>query len=198
MRVAGMGESAIDEAIAPIYTTYETVETSILFNKSEVEVSLFAKAKTENEADKILLEVAEKIKEKLGIAVFAENGETMEEVIGKLLTTRGETLSLAESCTGGLIGSRLTDVSGSSAYFIESAVTYSNEAKIKTLNVPKELIEKHGAVSEEVAEAMAKNIRKKAGTDYAIFRHRNCRTGRRHGRKSPSAWFSSDTPTKIR
>lgn len=168
MRIAGMGESAIDEAIAPIYKLYENVETSILFNKSEVEVSLFAKAKLEDETDKILSEIAEKIKEKLGIAVFAENGETMEEIIGKLLTERGETLSLAESCTGGLIGSRLTDVSGSSAYFIESAVTYANEAKINSLNIPKELIENRGAVSGEVAEAMAKNIREKAATDYAI------------------------------
>jgi nicotinamide-nucleotide amidase len=168
LRVAGMGESAIDEAIAPIYKSYETIETSILFNKSEVEVSLFAKAKSKNEADKLLEEIAAKIKEKLGIAVFASNGETMEEVIGKLLNERRETLALAESCTGGLIGARITEVPGSSAYFIESAVTYANEAKISSLNVPKELIEKFGSVSAEVAEAMAKNIRKKAATDYGV------------------------------
>lgn len=168
LRVAGMGESAIDEAVAPIYKLYETVETSILFNKSEVEISLFAKAETDNKADEILNEIAGKIVEKLGIAVFATNGETMEEIVGKLLTERGETLALAESCTGGLIGARITEVAGSSAYFIESAVTYANESKINSLDIPKNLIETHGAVSAEVAEAMAKNIREKAGTDYAV------------------------------
>ena len=168
LRVSGLGESAVDEAIAPIYTTYETVNTSILFNKSEIELHLTAKAKTEREATEILEELAEKIAEKLGLAVFAMNGELMEGVVGKLLTESGKTLSIAESCTGGLVSQRLTDIPGASAYFIESAITYANEAKIKTLNVMPELIENHGAVSSEVAEAMAKGMREKAGTDYAI------------------------------
>lgn len=168
LRVSGIGESAVDEAIAPIYQAFETVDTSILFNKSEIEIHLTAKAKTENEATKVLEELAVKIATKLGLAVFAMNGELMEEIVGKLLIESGKTLSIAESCTGGLVSERLTDVAGASAYFIESAVTYANEAKIKTLNVAPELIEKHGAVSKEVAEAMAKGMREKARTDFAI------------------------------
>jgi nicotinamide-nucleotide amidase len=96
------------------------------------------------------------------------NGETMEEVVGKLLIESGKTLSVAESCTGGLIAQRVTEVAGSSAYFIEGAVTYANDSKIRTLGVPREIIEAHGAVSAETAEAMAIGIRKKAQTDYAL------------------------------
>jgi nicotinamide-nucleotide amidase len=92
----------------------------------------------------------------------------MEEVVGELLTQKNKTLAVAESCTGGLIGQRLTNISGSSRYFIEGAVTYHNDAKVRTLSVPPALIEKYGAVSKEVAEAMAGGMREKAKTDYAI------------------------------
>ncbi len=168
LKVSGMGESAIDEAIAPVYSKYKNVQTGVLFNKSEVEIHLTAQAENEREADKINAELAEKIVEKLGIAVFSTEGEEMEEVVGRLLAENKKTLSVAESCTGGLIGERLTDISGSSAYFIEGVVAYANEAKIRALAVAPELIEKHGAVSKEVAEAMAKGMRERAGTDYAI------------------------------
>ncbi len=143
IRVAGMGESAVDEAIAPIYLEYENPQTTILFNRSEIEIHLAAQAETESEADKLLEEVAEKIADKLGIAVFTTNDETMEQVIGNLLTEENKTLSIAESCTGGLIGERITGVAGASRYFIEGVIAYANEAKIRTLNVPKELIEAH-------------------------------------------------------
>lgn len=168
LRVSGMGESAVDEAIAPIYTAYDAVQTSILFNKSEIEVHLTAQSSSESEAQKIIDELAAQIAEKLGVAVFAMNGEQMEEIVGNLLRENGQTLSVAESCTGGLIGARLTDVAGSSHYFIEGAVTYANEAKIRALGVAADLIERHGAVSSEVAEAMARGMRERAGTDYAI------------------------------
>lgn len=168
LRVSGMGESAIDEAIAPIYKEYKSVQTSILFNRSEVEAHLIAHSESEAEAEKILQELSGKIVEKLGIAVFTTDGERMEEVVGRLLSEKGKTVSLAESCTGGLIGERLTDVSGSSKYFIEGVIAYANEAKIRTLNVPQDLIQMRGAVSAEVAEAMAKGMRERAETDYAI------------------------------
>ena len=168
LRVAGMGESAVDEAIAPIYKEYETVQTSILFNKTEIELQLRAQADEEAKAENILDELAGKIEEKLGLAVFAMNGELMEEIIGKMLSDAGKTLSVAESCTGGLIGERLTEIAGASEYFIEGAIVYANEAKIRTLNVAPEIIEKNGAVSCEVAEAMAKGMREKSNTDYAI------------------------------
>lgn len=168
LRVSGMGESALDQAIAPIYKSYETVQTSILFNRSEVEVHLMAQTLSEDEAEKLLDQLAAKIIEKLGIAVFATNGETMEEVVGKLLADRGKTLAVAESCTGGLISQRLTDIPGSSRYFIGGAITYSNEEKIRALSVDPELIAQNGAVSAEVAEAMAKGIRERAKTDFGI------------------------------
>ncbi len=115
-----------------------------------------------------IVTITDKIVEKLGIAVFSTNGELMEEVIGKLLTQNGKTLSVAESCTGGLIGERLTGVSGASGYFIEGVIAYANEAKTRTLGVSNELIETHGAVSAEVAEAMAKGIRERAKTNFGI------------------------------
>ncbi|HEY0658095.1 MAG TPA: nicotinamide-nucleotide amidohydrolase family protein, partial [Pyrinomonadaceae bacterium] len=139
-----------------------------LFNKTEIEVQLIAQADTEIEAEKTLAELAGKITEKLGLAVFATNGELMEEVIGKILSETGKTLSVAESCTGGLIGERITDIAGSSEYYIEGVIAYANAAKIRMLNVSPEIIEKYGAVSAESAEAMAKGMRDKSLTDYAI------------------------------
>jgi nicotinamide-nucleotide amidase len=168
LRVSGMGESAVDELIAPIYKEYKNVSTSILFNRSEIELHLTAQTETIEEAERLLEELSGKIAEKLGAAVFALNGETMEEVVGKLLIEGGKTLSVAESCTGGLIAQRITEVAGSSAYFIEGAVTYANDSKIRTLGVPREIIEAHGAVSAETAEAMAKGMREKARTDFAL------------------------------
>ncbi len=168
LRIAGMGESAVDELIAPIYTKYENPQTATLFNKSEIEVQLTAQGKSDGEAESLIDELAEQIVEKMGLSVFAKNGETMEEVVGKLLFERSETLSVAESCTGGLIGERLTNVSGASEYFIEGVVTYHNRAKIKTLRVEENLITMHGAVSAEVAEAMAAGMRERVKTDYSI------------------------------
>ncbi|HUR96881.1 MAG TPA: competence/damage-inducible protein A [Pyrinomonadaceae bacterium] len=168
LRVSGMGESAVDELIAPIYKTYESVQTSILFSRTEIEIHLFASADTEERGAAVLDELAEKLASALGPALFAMNGETMEEVVGALLKERGQTLSVAESCTGGLIGMRLTDVAGSSAYFLEGAITYSNDAKQHTLGVPEETLAAYGAVSPQTAEAMAGGMRRRAGSDYAL------------------------------
>lgn len=168
IRVAGKGESAVDELAAPIYTAYPEVQTSILFNKSEVEIHLAARATSADEAQATADEVADKLCDALGSSVFSTNGETMEEIIGHRLSELGQTLSIAESCTGGLIGSRITNVPGSSAYFIEGAITYANEAKVRMLGVSPEILATFGAVSSECAEAMAKGMRERAGTDHAI------------------------------
>lgn len=168
LRVSGMGESAVDEVIAPIYRSYADVETSILFSRVEIEVHLAARSASADAADAILNELVGKIANALGPAVFATNGETMEEIVGILLKERGQTLSVAESCTGGLIGMRLTEVPGSSAYFIEGAIVYANEAKIRTLGVAEKTLSEHGAVSGETAEEMASGMRQRAGTDHAI------------------------------
>ena len=168
LRVSGMGESAVDEIAAPIYTKYTDVQTSILFNRSEVEIHIAARADSLAEAESTADRLANEIATALGKAVFAMNGETMEEIVAILLKERGETLAVAESCTGGLIGQRLTDVPGSSEYFMEGAITYSNDAKIRTLNVSPDILDAHGAVSTECAEAMASGMRDYAGTDHAV------------------------------
>ncbi|HSE30212.1 MAG TPA: competence/damage-inducible protein A [Pyrinomonadaceae bacterium] len=168
LRVAGMGESAVDEKIAPIYSQYENPQTTILFNQSEIEIHLTARGRTEKEADALLDRLSEQIEERLGNAVFAFAGETMEQVVGLKLSVGGYTLAVAESCTGGLLSQRLTDVPGSSKYFIEGVVTYSNDAKIRTLGVEPILLLEHGAVSAPVAEAMAEGIRKRADTDFGL------------------------------
>ncbi len=167
LRVIG-GESAVDEIAAPIYSKYESVETSILFNKSEVEIHLAAGGSTAAEAQATADKLADELATAIGDNVFSTHGETMEQVIGELLIERAETLAIAESCTGGLIGSRITDVAGSSEYFIEGCITYSNDAKIRTLNVPAEVIDQHGAVSAECGEAMAVGMRERAGSTHAI------------------------------
>jgi nicotinamide-nucleotide amidase len=166
LRVAGMGESAVDEKIAPVYSQYENPQTTILFNQSEIEIHLTAHGRTEDDANTLLDRLSEQIEECLGNSVFAFAGETMEEVVGLRLTVGGYTLGVAESCTGGLVAQRLTDVPGS--YFIEGVVAYSNEAKTRTLGVEPVLLLEHGAVSGVVAEAMAEGIRKRAKTDFGL------------------------------
>ncbi|MFZ1701463.1 MAG: competence/damage-inducible protein A [Pyrinomonadaceae bacterium] len=168
LRVSGKGESAVDEIAAPIYTAYPDVQTSILFNKSEVEIHVAARSDSPDAAQATADKLADELAVALGNAVFSTNGETMEEVVGNRLKELGQTVAVAESCTGGLIGRRFTDVPGSSAYFLEGAITYSNKAKIRQLGVPAEIIEQHGAVSAECAEAMAAGMRAAAGSDHAI------------------------------
>jgi len=168
LKVSGMGESAVDEIAAPIYTSYEDVQTSILFNRSDVEIHVAAKSADPKQAERTADEVVEKLVAALGTAVFSTRGEPMEQVVGSLLLQRNETVAVAESCTGGLIARRLTDIAGSSKYFLEGAVTYSNDAKMARLGVPAEILENFGAVSAECAEAMAAGMRSTANSDHAL------------------------------
>jgi len=168
IRVAGMGESAVDEMIAPIYTRYDNPRTTILFNQSEIEIHLTARGRTEEEASVLLDSVSAQLEERLGNAVFSFGGETMEEIVGLKLSLGGYTLAVAESCTGGLIAQRLTDIPGSSRYFIEGVVAYSNETKTRRLGVEPMLLLEWGAVSSQVAEAMAQGIRERARTDFGL------------------------------
>jgi nicotinamide-nucleotide amidase len=168
LRVAGIGESAVDEKIAPIYTKYENPQTTILFNSSEVEIHLRAHGRTEADAESLLDDLSLKIEKELGNSAFSFRGETMEEVVGRRLTMTGFTLAIAESCTGGLIAQRITSVAGSSKYFIESCVTYANESKVRLLGVDKKLIKEFGAVSQQVARDMARGVRHRAKTDFGL------------------------------
>jgi nicotinamide-nucleotide amidase len=168
IKVSGKGESAVDEIAAPIYTKYTDVQTSILFNKSEIEIHLAARSDEEGKAEKKVDNLANELAEALGVAVFSTNGEALEEVVGKMLKDLGHTVAVAESCTGGLIGMRLTEVAGSSVYFMQGAITYSYESKTAMLGVDAELIKTHGAVSAECAEAMAAGMLDRSKTDHAI------------------------------
>src|SRR5437667_1047099 len=168
LRVAGLGESAVDEKIAPIYTKYENPQTTILFNSSEIEIHLRAHGRTEADAETLLDDLSLKIERELGNSAFSFRGETMEEVVGRRLAMTEFTLAVAESCTGGLIAQRLTNVPGSSKYFVEALVTYSNESKIRLVGVDKKLIHEFGAVSQQVARDMARGVRHRAKTDFGL------------------------------
>jgi nicotinamide-nucleotide amidase len=168
LKVAGLGESALDEMISPVYLQYENPQTTILFNQTEVEVHLVANARSDREADALLDRLTEQLEERLGKSIFSFAGESMEEVVGLKLSVGRFSLAVAESCTGGLISQRLTSIPGSSKFFIEGVVAYSNEAKTRTLGVEPMLLLEHGAVSAEVAEAMAEGVRTRAGTDFGI------------------------------
>jgi nicotinamide-nucleotide amidase len=168
LSIFGLTESATDELAAPIYTKYRNPSTTILFKDGQIELHLTAQARGESEAVKLLDELGGRLDEVLGEYIFSRNNETLEEVVGQSLKLRGYTLATAESCTGGLLAGRITEVPGSSEYFLEGVVSYSNEAKKDLLGVPKKLIETHGAVSEQVAGAMAAGIRKRAGSTFGI------------------------------
>jgi len=168
LSIFGLGESAVDELAAPIYTKYQNPSTTILFKDGQIELHLTAQARNENETVKLIDDLAGRLDEVLGEYIFSRNNETLEAVVGQSLKMRGYTLATAESCTGGLLAGRITDVPGSSEYFLEGVVSYSNEAKIDLLGVPKKLIATHGAVSEQVAGAMAAGIRKRAGSTFGV------------------------------
>jgi nicotinamide-nucleotide amidase len=168
LKVTGLGESALDEMIAPIYKEYSNPSTTILFTDSEIEIHLTATAETAARAEEIAGELADKLEEKLGYYVYSTLGESLEEVIGHRLRLKQFTIATAESCTGGLVAERITQVPGSSDYFIGSVVSYTNDAKSNLLDVPAEMIERNGAVSGEVAEAMARGVRARTGATIGL------------------------------
>lgn len=168
-RITGIGESDLDTLIAPIYTKYTNPATTVLSAPGDLFVHLRARAQTVAEADALLREVGNPIAEVLGERVYSENrDESLELVIARLLRKQHATVATAESCTGGMVASRLTDHGGSSDFFIAGYVTYSEAQKREILGVPKELIEQHSAVSEPVAAAMAEGARKRSGATYGI------------------------------
>lgn len=168
-RITGIGESDLDTLIAPIYTKYANPVTTVLSSPGDLFVHLRASAETVAQADALLREVGNPIAEVLGERVYSEDrNESLELVIARLLRKQHATVATAESCTGGMIAARLTDHGGSSDFFIGGYVTYSDLQKSEILAVPKELIEKHTAVSEPVAAAMAEGARKRSGATYGI------------------------------
>jgi nicotinamide-nucleotide amidase len=167
-RVAGMGESALDELIAPVYTRYKNPVTTILAGGGDVQIHFRARCATDGEAERLLDEVTSQIEPILGDRVYSRNGEPIEAVIGHMLRTRRETVSVAESCTGGMLGGRITSVSGSSDYFSGGFLVYSDHMKTELLGVPAELIASNTAVSEPVAREMAERARERTRSSWAI------------------------------
>jgi len=167
-RVTGMTESDLDQLIAPVYSKFVNPATTILASPGDIQVDLRARCDTEDEAERLLAEVGGPIEELLGDRIFSCNGDSLEAVVGQLLRARGATLAVAESCTGGLIAERVTSIPGSSDYFFGGFIVYSNRMKENLLGIDPALIERHGAVSEEVARAMAQCTRSRAGATYAV------------------------------
>ena len=168
LKITGLGESQCDARVAPIYKLYTDVQTTILAGAGEIQLHLKTRAASLESAQERVDQLVEKIEEELGDYVFSDNGDSMEQIVGYYLQMRNATLAVAESCTGGLLAERITSVSGSSRYFVGSAVVYSNRWKTEFADVPAELIEKHGAVSREVAAALADGIRKRSGATLGV------------------------------
>jgi nicotinamide-nucleotide amidase len=168
LKTTGISESALYEKIEGLIDPKEEIKIAFLPGYLGVDVRLTAKSAEKDQAQARIDELEQKIGEVLGNYVYGTDEQTLEEVVGKLLLERKKTIAVAESCTGGLIGARFTNVSGSSQYFERGVITYSNKAKTELLNVPGEIIEKHGAVSEEVAILMAEGGRRLAKTDYGL------------------------------
>jgi competence/damage-inducible protein CinA-like protein len=167
-RTTGMVESVLDARIAPIYQKYKNPETTILAKPGQVEVRLTARGKSSEEAEKLVQELAEQIESSLEGYIFTNGEQSLEEIVGMYLVMRQATIAVAESCTGGMLAERLTNVPGSSRYFLSGMVTYSNESKIDLAGIPPLLLEMQGAVSEEVARGLAESVRERASSTIGV------------------------------
>ena len=172
LRIAGRPESHVDELVQPIYARWRDadppVETTILAAPGQIELHLTVRSADSAAAEARLARSIEEVSEALGPDIFSTDGRALEEVVGDLLRERGLRIAVGESCTGGLITSRLTDVAGSSAYVQAAIVAYSNQAKVDLLEVPEALFAEHGAVSEPVARAMAEGARARGRAEIGV------------------------------
>ena len=168
LRLTGMPESDLDQLISPVYKKYENPATTILAANGDLQVHLRARCRTAAEAEALLAEVAGPIEALLGDRIYSRNGDALEVVVGGMLHQRRATLSVAESCTGGMLGGRVTGVAGSSDYFAGGFIVYSDEMKMRLLGVAQETLAQFGAVSREAAEAMAIGARGRTGSTYAL------------------------------
>ncbi len=168
LRVIGVGESAAEDMLKDIFKSQTNPTIAPYAKDGEVHLRITAKTDDEEEAYKMIDEMESRVRKVLGENIYGHDDESLEEVILKLLQERNLTLSIAESCTGGLVANRLTDVPGASATLMYGIVSYSNESKINILKVEEETIRQHGAVSRQTAEEMAAGVRKISGTDIGV------------------------------
>jgi len=168
LKVAMMGESAVDLRAAPIYKKYPNIETTVLAAQGQVELHLRATAATPEDAQAEADRLAGELEDELGDAVFSSHGESLEEIVSYYLQMRNMKLAVAESCTGGMVAERITSVAGSSRSFLGGVVVYSNDLKTLFADIPPLMLEAHGAVSREVALALADNIRELCNADIGV------------------------------
>jgi nicotinamide-nucleotide amidase len=168
LKVAMLGESLVDARVAPIYKRFADVQTTILAGAGEIQLHFKSRAETMEAARGRVDEAADAVEEELDDAVYSRDGQSLEQIVGYWLQMRNATLAVAESCTGGLLGERITSVGGSSRYFAGGAIVYSNAVKTELAGVPADMIERHGAVSREVAAALAESIRYRCDTTLGI------------------------------
>ena len=168
LKVIGLSELEVEERLKDILKVENNLSLELLTNEIEVKVKIAAEGRDEKRANEMIETLENKIRERLGDYIFGADEETLEKVVGVLLSMRKKTIALAESCTGGLISHRLTNVPGSSHYFQGALVAYSNEVKTSILQVPLKTLEKFGAVSRETVQAMAGGIRKISGADLGL------------------------------
>lgn len=169
LKISGLTESKVDSLLLDIYPLQPSVKLTTLAYPGQIELHLFSRSlESHKKADETLDELEHDLQKRLGENIFSSSGEELEEVIGTFLRQAQKTLSIAESCTCGLLGHRITNVSGSSDYFQQGVLTYSNDSKVQLLGIPYDLILQHGAVSHEVAEAMAIGIMKRSGSDIGL------------------------------
>ncbi|BDG60529.1 competence/damage-inducible protein A [Caldinitratiruptor microaerophilus] len=168
LRFCGIGESALADAVQDILAAQTDPTIAPYAKPGEVHLRLATKAADAAIAEARFAPVVEAIRQRVGQHLFGTDETTLEQAVGDLLRQRGWTLALAESCTGGLVAKRITDVPGSSAYFLAGYVTYSNAAKMDVLGVPAETLAQHGAVSEATVRAMAEGARRRSGATVAV------------------------------
>lgn len=168
LRTFGMGESTLEDELLDLARDDDAVDLGFRTTFPDNFLRPVARAKTAEEADERIARVTKAIRERLGPIVYGEANETMESLVGRLLKEQGRSVATAESCTGGLIAELLTDVPGSSAYFLGGVVAYSNAVKTALLDVPESILESEGAVSESVVRAMAEGVRARFGSDYGV------------------------------
>ncbi|MCL4797836.1 MAG: competence/damage-inducible protein A [Bryobacteraceae bacterium] len=167
-RVAGMGESDVDQLIAPIYKPYDNPVTTILAAAGDIQIHLRSFCATEEEAEARVAELGASIEAALGNRIYSRNGDPLEAALGELLRERKATLAVAESCTGGLLGGRITEAPGSSAWFLGGFQVYGRAMKTRLLGLDEKLVDREGVVSEAVAIAMAESARDRTGATYAL------------------------------
>ena len=168
LHTIGIGESSLEEQIKDLILNQSNPTIALLARKGEVVVRLTARATSMSEANSLVCELEQKINERIAPHIWGVDNDTLEEIVGTMLMKHGLTLSLAESCTGGLVTHRITDISGSSSYLIGSIVCYSNDIKNQHLEVPANTLKVTGAVSQETAEYMATGIKRKFNTSVGI------------------------------